>query len=113
MIDKEVQNVLKNKYTNCDVKKQKLMEVLFLCQQLLEKFDIKHCEVSLLNHSEVSGRCYNNGERISLQVNFSIDRDIEQIQNIILHEIAHALVGVEQGHNLIWKQKALEIGVKF
>lgn len=35
---------------------------------------------------------------------------IQDIQNTILHEIAHALVGPHNKHNDIWKTKALEIG---
>ena len=57
--------------------------------------------------------CYNDGERISLQINYCITQDIEEIRNTILHEIAHALVGNENVHNLVWKKKALELGVKF
>ena len=34
----------------------------------------------------------------------------EEIIDTVLHEIAHAIVGPGQGHNLIWKKKAIEIG---
>jgi predicted SprT family Zn-dependent metalloprotease len=33
-----------------------------------------------------------------------------RVKNTILHEIAHALVGHKNGHNDIWRTKALEIG---
>ena len=33
-----------------------------------------------------------------------------EIINTLLHEIAHALVGYENSHNNIWREKALEIG---
>ena len=33
-----------------------------------------------------------------------------RVQNTILHEIAHALVGHGHGHDNVWKRKALEIG---
>jgi len=112
MIDKEVQNVLENKYTNCVVKKQKLLEVLFLSQELLEQFNLKDCQLLFLVHSHAKGMCHNDGERISLQINYCINQDIEEIRNTILHEIAHALVGNDDGHNLVWKKKALELGVK-
>lgn len=39
------------------------------------------------------------------------DYDI-QIKETILHEIAHAIVGPENGHNKIWKEKAKELGVR-
>jgi len=34
----------------------------------------------------------------------------EEIKDTILHEIAHGLVGGKHGHDLMWKQKAIEIG---
>ncbi len=34
----------------------------------------------------------------------------ESIRDIILHEIAHAIVGLEHGHDKVWQKKALEIG---
>jgi predicted SprT family Zn-dependent metalloprotease len=33
-----------------------------------------------------------------------------RIENTILHEIAHALVGCGHGHDLTWKRMALAIG---
>ncbi|MDR6939517.1 SprT-like domain-containing protein [Arcanobacterium hippocoleae] len=35
-----------------------------------------------------------------------------QVREIILHEIAHALVGAAHGHNQIWRAKCIEIGAK-
>lgn len=113
MIDKVVQNILQNKYTNEPIHKQKLLEVTFLAQHLLEKYHLPDCELYFLMHSSAKGICYNSGERISLQIKFSINEDIEEIRNTILHEIAHALVGNENGHNLVWKKKANELGVRF
>lgn len=113
MIDKAVKNILQNKYTNAPEQKQKLLEVAFLAQQLLEKYQLPECEIYFLMHSYARGICYNSGKKISLQIQFSINEDIEEICNTILHEIAHAIVGNENGHNLVWKKKALELGVRF
>jgi predicted SprT family Zn-dependent metalloprotease len=33
-----------------------------------------------------------------------------QVQDTILHEIAHALVGVKHGHDKAWRAKAIELG---
>lgn len=33
-----------------------------------------------------------------------------EIENILLHEIAHALVGSGHGHDDVWRSKAIEIG---
>ncbi len=35
----------------------------------------------------------------------------KEIYQTLLHEIAHALVGMGLGHGAVWKAKALEIGV--
>jgi hypothetical protein len=36
--------------------------------------------------------------------------DSRSIQNALLHEIAHAIVGNEHDHDEIWRAKAIEIG---
>lgn len=43
-----------------------------------------------------------------LFLNMEISAD--QIKNIVLHEIAHAIVGPDAGHTEIWRRKAIEIG---
>lgn len=34
----------------------------------------------------------------------------QDVRNVLLHEIAHALVGSRHGHDDVWRAKALEIG---
>ena len=72
MIDKAVKNILQNKYTNAPEQKQKLLEVAFLAQQLLEKHQLPECEIYFLMHSNARGICYNSGEKISLQIQFCL-----------------------------------------
>lgn len=50
MIDKAVKHILQNKYTNAPEQKQKLLEVAFLAQQLLEKYQLPECEIYFLMH---------------------------------------------------------------
>lgn len=59
-----------------------------------------------------AGCCNVVRKTIFLSYHMLVADDISEnnILNIILHEIAHALVGVEHGHNEIWKQKAIDIG---
>lgn len=112
MIKNEIQKVLNNEYSNEYVIKMKMLEVLFLADELLEKHSLKHIPVVLRNHFGALGKCSSDNNFISLQISHVINNDIEEIKNTILHEIAHALVGCEHGHNKIWQQKAIEIGVK-
>ncbi len=113
MIQKEIQNVLHNKYTNDYEKKLKMLEALYLAEQHLKKHLLTDTEIVFRNHSEACGKCYNDGEEISLQINYVLNNEMEEIENTILHEIAHALVGNDFGHNSVWQEKAKELGVTF
>lgn len=37
---------------------------------------------------------------------------VEKLQDTILHEIAHAIVGPANGHGMIWQRKCVEIGAR-
>ena len=55
------------------------------------------------------GSCSSNTIRLS--INHAISSDIKNIEYTILHEIAHAIVGVNHGHRQVWQNKANELGV--
>lgn len=87
---------------------------------------MKHIEklaIALLHHHGLSawsfswdhaktrfGSCDHNRKVITLSRILSPKQELDEVRNTILHEIAHALVGHKNGHNKIWKSKALEIG---
>lgn len=56
------------------------------------------------------GLCHFGTKTISLSKHLVKLNGIESVQNTILHEIAHALVGVKHGHDAVWRAKAIEIG---
>lgn len=56
------------------------------------------------------GVCRAADREIRLSVPFVLRAPVAEIQNTILHEIAHAVVGPEHGHDAVWKAKAQEIG---
>jgi hypothetical protein len=56
------------------------------------------------------GCCNYRIKKITLSAPLTELRDESFVRNTILHEIAHALVGGRNGHNHIWKAKAIEIG---
>lgn len=47
---------------------------------------------------------------ISLSEPLTLLNPDSQVRNTILHEIAHALVGSMNGHNDVWRSKAISIG---
>src|ERR1700730_11711223 len=55
------------------------------------------------------GCCHYPKKLITLSGFYSQNNPMEAIRNTILHEIAHALTP-KQGHNRVWRAKALEIG---
>lgn len=110
-INKELKNVISNKYAYDEITNERLLEVLFLANNLLLKYHLENTEIVFRTHHTALGYCINSGEIITIQINHAINDDIDEIKNTILHEIAHALVGNEYGHNIIWQNKAKELGV--
>lgn len=56
------------------------------------------------------GVCKYRSREIGLSKHLVELNDEHQVRDTILHEIAHALVGCNHGHDWVWKAKALEIG---
>ena len=57
-----------------------------------------------------AGACYYTERRIVISALFIEDANKQQLTDVILHEIAHGLVGIDHGHDEVWAQTALEIG---
>jgi predicted SprT family Zn-dependent metalloprotease len=58
------------------------------------------------------GLCRHEERRIELSVYFVLANDAESIRDCILHEIAHALAGCEDGHGPVWREICRRIGAK-
>ncbi len=56
------------------------------------------------------GVCREKLKRIELSEHYILRNTQEHITDTLLHEIAHALVGVRHGHDDVWKQKCIELG---
>lgn len=57
-----------------------------------------------------AGVCRYVEQRIDLSVSYCLAATRAEIQDTVLHEIAHAIVGPRHNHNAVWKAKAREIG---
>jgi predicted SprT family Zn-dependent metalloprotease len=84
--------------------------VLQTVRELLDKHGLPHWTVGFNNRKTMLGRCLFHRKLIELSRPYVDHNDEESIRDTILHEIAHALVGPEHGHNPVWMSKALEIG---
>lgn len=57
-----------------------------------------------------AGQCRFDRREISLSSPLMRLQDEKEVRETILHEIAHALVGPEHGHDALWRQTARSIG---
>ncbi len=57
-----------------------------------------------------AGICRYAERRIDLSASFCLLATRSEVRDTILHEIAHAIVGKEHGHDTVWQAKAGEIG---
>ena len=58
------------------------------------------------------GLCEKSKKKISLSDDFVKHCKPPQLVELMLHEIAHALVGIRHGHDKTWKAKCEELGAK-
>lgn len=56
------------------------------------------------------GVCKHRQKLITLSSAFVSLNDDATVRDIILHELAHALVGPGHGHDAVWKQQAVDLG---
>lgn len=80
--------------------------------RIIKHYGLMDWTVSLDRGLRRAGCCDQDLKRIQLSVHLLTSPGISEtdIDNVILHEVAHALVGVEHGHDIVWKNKAIEIG---
>lgn len=58
------------------------------------------------------GQCCHQSQEISMSRIITPYLSEEDAKDVVLHEIAHALVDSKHGHNKIWKAKCREIGAR-
>lgn len=83
-----------------------------LGEMLMMKHGLTDWTFGFHNKKTIGGNCYGVKKHIALSRHYVTNTKVtdSQIVDTILHEIAHALVGREHGHDEVWRQKAKEIG---
>jgi predicted SprT family Zn-dependent metalloprotease len=56
------------------------------------------------------GCCWHGKSLITMSKEMTKLNSEFAVKNVLLHEIAHALVGFGEGHGPVWKEKAISIG---
>ena len=80
-------------------------------RELLDEYGLDNWTFEISSEKVTVGHCYHDRKLIVFSENYA-HADWSEIEDTILHEIAHALVGPGHGHNLTWKLKAMAIGAK-
>jgi hypothetical protein len=87
-----------------------LREALALGRELLHLHGLDDWTVELDRAKTRAGTCRPRTRTITLSGYLTQLHPESEVRDTILHEIAHALVGVRHGHDAVWRAKALEIG---
>ena len=86
-------------------------EVRLLARELMDDHGLESWSVEINPRLRTTfGRCNHNRQLIDINWYHCTRSEADTIRDTILHEIAHALVGRRQGHNHVWRAKAIEIG---
>lgn len=84
--------------------------ILSLANHLLQVWGLSTWNVQFDNAYTRAGCCHYNKRIISLSRNLITLCDAKQVQDVILHEIAHAITGPGHAHNQKWKHWAKRVG---
>ncbi len=87
-----------------------LSEVAFLATELMKKHELFFWKLKFNNQKSSIGACCPTEKTIYLSSAIILFCTKDLVKKTILHEIAHALVGIHHGHDIVWKRKCIEIG---
>ena len=83
---------------------------LNLARSEMDKYGLCNWKLELDYAKVRAGACHFTEKKISFSRHFLKNADQFDINDTILHEIAHALVGPKHGHDRVWKNMAKKIG---
>ena len=83
-----------------------------IAKEIMNKHGLLNWTLRLGTAKRQNGSCFTHKKRITLSKNYISLNTEELVIDTILHEIAHALVGSNHGHDNVWKQKCIEIGAR-
>ena len=81
-----------------------------LAQQLFQQHGLVNYSFGFDRAIRRAGLCNYSQKRITISRHLVEAGDMHVVEQVLLHEIAHALTGQAAGHGKIWKAKASELG---
>jgi predicted SprT family Zn-dependent metalloprotease len=90
---------------------QKLIKLRRFARIMFDKYKVDFSFEIVDTNEDWVGLCNFNTKQILLKKLYAERNSLVDSENIIRHEIAHFLVGINHGHDLVWQNKAKELGV--
>lgn len=87
-----------------------ITQAFTLAQNMIDAHGLSGWRVQRRNYKSTGGVTYYNIKTIGLSPRLIAKWTEEETRQIILHEIAHALVGPRHGHDAVWSTTARKIG---
>lgn len=87
-----------------------LSDAQSLAERLMQQFGLDRWSYGVNKRKKTLGLCFSSVKRLELSQNFILYNSEAAVKETLLHEIAHALVGTEHGHDMVWKEMAESIG---
>ncbi len=87
-----------------------LTEIQTLARRLMSQHGLHDWTFDFDNAKCRQAACQHDVRKITLSRHAASQLPDEEIEQTLLHEIAHALVGPEHGHDAVWLAKARSIG---
>lgn len=81
-------------------------------KQELRKWGLFEWRFKWIKSKRIFGSCSHTFKTIELSTHLTSLNKEKEVKDTILHEIAHALSPYNAGHNYIWKQNCIKVGVK-
>lgn len=87
-----------------------LNEAALLGRRLLDEHGLRNWTMVFDRAKRRAGVCRPGRKEIGLSGPLTAIHPADEVRDTILHEIAHALVGPQHGHDQVWRATALRIG---
>jgi predicted SprT family Zn-dependent metalloprotease len=81
-----------------------------LARTLMTQHGLNHWRFEWDNAKGRFGACHFGDEKITLSKHLVLLNSEDEVRQVMLHEIAHALVGRGHHHDAVWARKARSIG---
>jgi predicted SprT family Zn-dependent metalloprotease len=95
-----------------DALARRFLDVCRRAYRMLACFGLHDWHFAYNRRKQSMGFCRYASKTIELSCYLVVQNGPEEVEDTILHEIAHALVGPGHGHNTVWKRKCIEIGAR-